>query len=200
MHVEPTIGRPAAPSLVRIALPPPPDTSMEWSCTPALRLLRRMPARAEAFMRFWDINAEAFADVSVCPMDLYRRNGGGVLALSAIWGLYDEHSGTIYLRHPPAFSPEVLFHELSHHVLYLHMPSLYSTARGRAVEELVADIAARAAVRRIPVPPGTGWRLVRMGMMLKRCRAERKRGRLSPLCPLWRYKAKPSLLLKIPVF
>jgi len=165
---------------------------------PALRLLRRMPARTRAFIQFWDVNIEQFADVSVCPMDLYR-GGGGVLALSAIWGLYDERKHAIYLRHPPAFSPEVLFHELSHHVMFIYMPSLYSTARGRAVEELVADIAARAAVRRIPVPPGTGWRLVRMGVMLKRCRAERGRGRISPLCPLWRYKAKPSLL-KIPVF
>jgi len=157
-----------------------------------------MPARTRAFIQFWDVNIEQFADVSVCPMDLYR-GGGGVLALSAIWGLYDERKHAIYLRHPPAFSPEVLFHELSHHVMFIYMPSLYSTARGRAVEELVADIAARAAVRRIPVPPGTGGRLVRMGVMLKRCRAERGRGRISPLCPLWRYKAKPSLL-KIPVF
>ena len=158
-----------------------------------------MPARAKAFAVFWSVDIELFADVSVCPMDLYR-GGGGVLALSAIWGLYDERSGTIYLRHPPAFSPEVLFHELSHHVMYAHMPTLYSTARGKAVEELVADIAAKAAVRRIPVPPGTGWRLVKMGMSLKRCRFEGERGRLSPLCPLWRYKAKPSLLLKSFVF
>jgi hypothetical protein len=198
MHVEPAIGRPAAPPLVRIALPPPLGISMEWRCMPALRLLRRMPARARAFIQFWDVNIELFADVSVCPMDLYR-GGGGVLALSAIWGLYDERNGTIYLRYPPAFSPEVLFHELSHHVMFIYMPSLYSTARGRAVEELVADIAARAAVRRIPVPPGTGWRLVKIGMSLKRCRVEGERGRISPLCPLWRYKVEPSLL-KIPVF
>jgi hypothetical protein len=38
-----------------------------------------------------------------------------------------------------------------------------------------------------------------MGMMLKRCRVEEERGRLSPLCPLWRYKAKPALL-KTPAF
>jgi len=168
---------------------------MEWYCIPAIRLLRRMPAKSETFMRFWDVGAELFAEVHICPMDMYR--GGGVLVLSAaIWGLYDERNGTIYLRHPPAFSPEVLFHELSHHVMYTYMPTLYSTVRGRAVEELVADIAAKAAVRRIPVPPGTGWRLVRMGTSLKRCRVEGERGRLSPLCPLWQYKVRPSLLLK----
>ena len=173
---------------------------MEWRCKPAIRLLRRMPARIKVFTQFWDIDAKLFADVCVCPMELYRGEGAAALALSAaIWGLYDERKQAIYLRHSPSFSPEVLFHELSHHVMFTHMPRLYSTVRGRAVEELVADIAAKAAVRRIPVPPGTGWRLVRMGMVLKRCRVEGERGRLSPLCPLWRYKARPSLL-KNPAF
>jgi len=171
---------------------------MEWSCTPALRLLRRMPARARAFIQFWDVGIELFAGVRVCPME-HRGGGGAAVLAPAVWGLYDERKHVIYLRHPPAFSPEVLFHELSHHVLFAYMPSLYSTARGRAVEELVADIAAEAAVRRIPVPPGTGWRLVKMGMSLKRCKVEGEGGRLSPLCPLWRYKARP-ILLKIPVF
>jgi hypothetical protein len=49
------------------------------------------------------------------------------------------------------------------------MPSLYKTARGRAVDETVADIAAAVATKMVSVSRGVGWLLIEMGLRLKPC-------------------------------
>jgi len=93
------------------------------------------------------------------------------------------------------------FHEASHHVLTLHMPQLYDTPRGRAVEEAVADVAAAVVVKRVPVPRGVGWLLVEMGLRLKPCRRLRfdRDGDpyLAGKCILAALKAKPKLMLNL---
>jgi hypothetical protein len=96
---------------------------------------------------------------------------------------------------------KTFFHEASHHVITLRMPSLYKTARGRAVEEAVADIAAAVAVRRLNVPRGVGWLLIEMGLRLKRCRRvhfdEDGDPNLSAQCLLLAVKARPRLITRL---
>jgi hypothetical protein len=78
------------------------------------------------------------------------------------------------------------------------MPSLYKTARGRAVEEAVADIAATVAVRRLKVPRGVGWLLIEMGLRLKQCRRLRFDEDGDPVlghrCILAAVRARPMLI------
>jgi hypothetical protein len=80
-----------------------------------------------SFFRFWNSDPDVFADVLVCPLSTYRR-----LPLKSL-RIYVPRSGRIYLDNMR--DTKTFFHEASHHVITLHMPSLYKTARGRAVEE-----------------------------------------------------------------
>jgi len=95
---------------------------------------------------------------------------------------------------------KTFFHEVSHHVINLHMPSLYKTAWGRAVEETVAHIAA-VATKRVSVSRGVGWLLIEMGLRLKPCSKLRFDGdgdpHLSSKCVLTALKAKPKLILNL---
>ncbi len=81
------------------------------------------------------------------------------------------------------------------------MPSLYKTARGRAVEETVADIAAAVATKRVSVSRDVGWLLIEMGLRLKLCSKLRFDGdgdpHLSSRCVLTPLKAKPKLILNL---
>jgi hypothetical protein len=130
-----------------------------------LRVFRNMPAKSGAFFRFWDAEVDSFAGVTVCPLSAYRGLPLKPLTLS---GVYVPRSRRIYLN--DMRDAKTFFHEASHHVITLRMLSLYETARGRAVEEAVADIAAAVAVRRLNVPRGVGWLLIEMGLRLKQCR------------------------------
>jgi hypothetical protein len=88
-----------------------------------------------SFFRFWNSDPDVFAEL-VSPLSTYRRPP---LKLPRI---YVSRSGRIYLDNMR--DTKTFFHKASHHVITLYMPSLYKTARGRAVEETVADIAAIA--------------------------------------------------------
>jgi len=85
-------------------------------------------------------------------------------------------------------------------VITLHMPSLYKTARGRAVDETVADIAA-VSTKRVSVSKGVGWLLIEMGLRLKPCSKlrfdEDGDPHLSSRCVLTALKAKPKLILNL---
>jgi hypothetical protein len=156
-----------------------------------------MPAKTRAsFFRFWDVDASAFRDVLVCPMSIYTvrlRSKPRVLL-----GAYVPRSGRIYCN---VRNVEVFLHEASHHIISLHMPRLYKTARGRAVEEAVADIAAAVSAMRLEVPRGAGWQLIEMGLRLKPCsklRLDRDGDpHLSSRCILTALKAKPKLILNL---
>jgi len=86
--------------------------------------------------------------------------------LSSILGVYVPRSKRIYYDH----DAKTFFHEASHHVLGMRMLSLYKSARGRAIEEVVSDIAAVVSVKKMHVPRGLGWMLVELGLRLKPCR------------------------------
>jgi hypothetical protein len=160
-----------------------------------LRVFEKMPAKSRAFFRFWDTDVSAFKDVLVCPLHMYaakmRRKPLSLL------GVYVPRSKRIYYEH----DAKTFFHEASHHVLSMHMPRLYKTARGRAVEEAVADIAAAVAVRRLNVSRGVGWRLIEMGLALKHCRRLRFDEDGDPIlerrCILTALRAKPRLITRL---
>jgi hypothetical protein len=80
------------------------------------------------------------------------------------------------------------------------MPHLYKTARGCAIEEAVADIAATVAARKMPAPRGVGWLLIEMALRLKLCCRLQPDGdpRLSNKCIVTALKAKPDVLKLIP--
>lgn len=81
----------------------------------------------------------------------------------ALLGAYVPRSRRIYcdMRYS-----EVFLHEASHHVVTLSMPSLYRSARGRAVEEVVSGIAAVVSMKKMQVAPGVGWMLIELGLRL----------------------------------
>jgi hypothetical protein len=116
----------------------------------------------------------------------------------ALLGVYVPRSRGIYCDMRDS---EVFLHEASHHVVSLHMPHLYKTPRGRAVEEAVADIAAAVAVRKLEVPRGVGWSLIEMGLRLKRCRRLRFDEDGDPIldqrCILTALRARPRLVTRI---
>jgi hypothetical protein len=156
-----------------------------------------MSARSRAsFFRFWDVDASAFRDVLVCPLSTYAALTR--FKFHTLLGAYVPRSRRIYCD---VRNVEVFLHEASHHVVSSHMPRLYKTARGRAVEEAVADIATTVAVREMSVPRGVGWLLIEMGLRLKMCRRLRPDEdgdpRLSNRCILAALKAKPELVLKL---
>jgi hypothetical protein len=145
-----------------------------------------------SFFRFWNSDPDMFADVLVCPLSTYRR-----LPLKLL-RIYVSRSGRIYLDNMR--DTKTFFHEASHRVITLHMPSLYKTARGRAVEKTVADIAA-VATKRVSVSRGVGWLLIEMGLRLKPCSKlrfdEDGYPHLSSRCVLTALKAKPKLILNL---
>jgi len=157
-----------------------------------LRVFRTMPAKSTSFFRFWGSDPDVFADVLVCPLSAYRR------PLPTLWGAYIPKSRKIYLGNTR--DVKTFFHEASHHIITLRMPSLYRTPQGRAVEETVADIAAAVAIKRVPVPKGVGWSLIEMGQ-LKSCRKpqfdEEGDPYLPGKCILSALKTRPKLILKI---
>lgn len=146
-----------------------------------------MPAKSGTFFKFWDTDIGQFKEVKVCPLPQQRD----------LLGMYDD--GRIYLSNMRDL--KTFFHEASHHVVTIHMPQLYTTPRGRAVEEMVADVAAAVAVKRVPVPSGAGWRLIEMGLRLKSCRMLKFDGDGDPYlaskCILAALKAKPKLILSL---
>jgi hypothetical protein len=160
------------------------------------RVFRNMPAKSRAFFRFWDAEVDSFADVTVCPLSAYR---GQPLKPLTLLGIYVVKSRHIYLD--DMHDAKTFFHEASHHIITLHMPHLYKTARGRAVEEAVADIAAAISAMRLETPRGTGWRLIQMGLALKHCRRlrfdEDGDPHLSVRCILLAIKAKPRLITRL---
>jgi hypothetical protein len=156
-----------------------------------------MPAKTRtSFFRFWDVDASAFRDVLVCPLSMYVARLRS--KPRALLGAYVPRSGRIYCD---VRNVEVFLHEASHHIISLHMPHLYKTARGRAVEEAIADIAAAVAAMRLEAPRGAGWQLIEMGMRLKTCSKLRldKDGdpHLLNSCILAALKAKPRLILNL---
>ena len=95
---------------------------------------------------------------------------------------------------------EIFLHEASHHIVTLRMPSLYRTARGRAVEEVVSDIAAVVSMKKMQVPPGVGWMLIELGLRLKPCRKllfTDGDPYLSSQCILMAIKARPKLIARL---
>jgi len=152
-----------------------------------------MPAKTRtSFFRFWDVDVSAFRDVLVCPLSMYvaRLRSKPHMFL----GAYVPRSRRIY-------NIKVFLHETFHHIVSLHMPHLYKTARRCAIEEAVADIAAAVAVREILVHRGVGWLLIEMGLRLKPCRRlhpdEDGGQRLSNRCIMAALKAKLELVLKL---
>ncbi len=149
-----------------------------------------------SFFRFWNVDVSAFRDVLVCPLSMYtvRLRHKPYAPL----GAYVPRSRRIYCD---VHNVAVFLHEASHHIVSLHMPYLYKTPRGRAVEEAVADIAAVVATKRVPMPRGVGWQLIEMGLRLKPCSKLRldKDGdpQLSNKCILVTLKAKPKLILTL---
>lgn len=147
-----------------------------------------------SFFRFWDVDVSAFRDVLVCPLSMYttRLRHKPYAPL----GAYVPRSQRIYCD---VQNTKVFLHEASHHVISLHMPHLYKTARGRAVEEAVSDIAAVVAARGVSAPRGVGWLIIEMGLRLKSCRKlhfdEDGDPQLSNRCILVALKAKPRLIL-----
>jgi hypothetical protein len=116
----------------------------------------------------------------------------------ALLGVYVPRSRRIYCD---IRDSEVFLHEASHHIVSLHMPRLYKTPRGRAVEEAVADIAAATAVRKLEVPRGVGWSLIEMGLRLKQCRRLRFDEGGDPIlerrCVLTALRARPRLIIRL---
>jgi hypothetical protein len=160
-------------------------------------VFEKMPSKIKtSFFRFWDVDASVFRDVLVCPLSMYAARLR--VKPRALLGAYVPGSRRIYCD---VRNVEVFLHEASHHIASLRMPHLYKTARGRAVEEVVADIAAAVAVRRMPVPRGVGWLLIEMGLRLKPCRRLRfdRDGdpRLSNRCILAALKVRPEFVLKL---
>jgi len=155
------------------------------------RVFRTMPAKSRTFFKFWDADVDLFRDVEVCPLSNINLPFKPLTLL----GIYDTTYRRIYLD--DLRDIRTFFHEASHHVVTQRMPQLYSTHRGRAVEETVADIAAAVAVKKMPVPRGVGWLLIEMGQ-LKSCRRLYfdKDGdpHLSSRCILNALKAKPGLI------
>jgi len=156
-----------------------------------------MPAKTRtSFFRFWDVDVSAFRDVLVCPLSMYVARLRS--KPHALLGTYVPRSRRIYCN---VRNVEVFLHEASHHIISLNMPHLYKTARGRAVEEAVADIAAAVATKKIPVSRGVGWQLIEMGLRLKPCsrlRLDRDGDpHLPNSCILAALKAKPELILNI---
>jgi hypothetical protein len=155
-----------------------------------------MPAKSRSFFRFWDVDTSAFEGVLVCPLSMYTAR----LRLKplALLGVYVPRSQRIYCDMRDA---EVFLHEASHHIVTLHMPHLYKTPRGRAVEEAAADIAAAVSVMRLEVPRGVGWRLIEMGLALKHCRKLHfdKDGDpvLGHRCILAAVRARPRLITRL---
>ena len=156
-----------------------------------------MPTKTRtSFFRFWDVDVSAFRDVLVCTLSMYTVRLRS--KPRALLGAYVPRSGRIYCD---VRNIKVFLHEASHHVVELHMPHLYKTARGRAVEEAVADIAAAVAAMRLETPRGIGWQLIEMGLRLKPCsklRLDRDGDPYLPnSCILGALKAKPELILNI---
>jgi len=92
-------------------------------------------------------------------------------------------------------------HEASHHVITLKMPHLYKTPRGRAVEEVVSDIATVVSMKKMRVPRGVGLMLIELGLRLKPCRKllfdDDGDPYLSPKCILSVIKAKPKFITRL---
>jgi hypothetical protein len=157
------------------------------------RVFRNMPTKSTIFFRFWDTDVEMFRDVEVCPLSEYRNLPFKPLTLL---GMYETKYKRIYLD--DMRDVKTFFHEASHHIVTQHMPQLYKTHRGRAVEEVVADIAAAVATKRVPVPRGVGWQLIEMGLHLKPCRRlhydEDGDPYLPNRCILVALKARPRLI------
>jgi hypothetical protein len=114
-------------------------------------------------------------------------------------GVYVPRSKRIYLD--DMRDTKTFLHEASHHIVTLHMPHLYKTPRGRAVEEAVADIAAAVSTMKMQTPRGVGWSLIEMGLQLKSCRRihfdEDGDPCLSVRCILLAIKAKPRLIIRL---
>ena len=161
-----------------------------------LRVFEKMPAKSRTFFRFWDADATTFSGVLVCPLSMYTAR----LRLKplALLGAYVPRSRRIYCD---MRNSEVFLHEASHHVITLKMPHLYKTARGRAVEETAADIAASVSAMRLEVPRGAGWRLIEMGLALRHCRRLRFDEDGDPIldqrCILTALRARPKLVTRI---
>lgn len=159
------------------------------------RVFEKMPRKSEVFFRFWDADITAFRDVLVCPLSMYRM----ALKPLTLLGAYAPRSKRIYLD--DMRDTKTFLHEVSHHIVALHMPHFYKTARGRAVEEAVADIAAAVSAMRLEVPRGVGWRLIEMGMSLKHCNRllfdEDGDPILDQRCILTALRAKPKLVTRI---
>jgi hypothetical protein len=155
-----------------------------------------MPAKSRAFFRFWDVEVDSFADVTVCPLSAYR---GLPLKPLTLLGAYVPRSKRIYLD--DIRDTKTFLHEASHHIVTLYMPHLYKTPRGRAVEEAVADIAAAVSAMRLEVPRGVGWRLIQMGLALKHCRRLRFDEDGDPIleqrCILTALRARPRLITRL---
>jgi len=155
-----------------------------------------MSAKSRTFFRFWDAEVDSFVDVTVCSLSAYR---GLSLKPLTLLGAYVPRSKRIYLDNIRDY--RTFLHEASHHIVTLRMPHLYKTARGRAVEEAVADIAAAVAVRRLDVPRGVGWSLIMAGLMLKSCKKlrfdEDGDPNLSTQCILLAIKARPRLIARL---
>jgi hypothetical protein len=155
-----------------------------------------MPAKSRTFFRFWDAEVNLFADVTVCPLSAYR---GLPLKPLTLLGAYVPRSKRIYLNDIHDY--RTFLHEASHHVVTLRMPHLYKTPRGRAVEEVAADIAAAVSAMRLEVPRGVGWRLIEMGLALKHCRRLRFDEDGDPIldqrCILTALRARPKLVTRI---
>jgi len=158
-----------------------------------LRVFERMPSKSRTFFRFWDAEVDSFVDVIVCPLSAYR---GLPLKPLTLLGAYVPRSKRIYLDDIRDY--RTFLHEASHHIITLRMPRLYRTPRGRAVEEVVSDIAAVVAIRKLEVPRGVGWILIELGLRLKPCRKllfdADGDPYLSSQCILPAIKAKPELI------
>lgn len=160
------------------------------------RVFRNMPAKSRAFFRFWDVEVDSFADVTVCPLSAYR---GLPLKPLTLLGVYVPRSKRIYLD--DMRDAKTFLHEASHHVISLRMPHLYKTAHGRAVEEAVADIAAAVSAMKMQVPRGAGWSLIEMGLRLKQCHKLHFDKDGDPVlgyrCILAAVRAKPKLIARL---
>jgi hypothetical protein len=116
----------------------------------------------------------------------------------ALLGVYVPKSKRIYCDMRDS---EVFLHEASHHIISLRMPHLYKTPRGRAIEEVISDIAAIVATRKLEVRPGVGWLLIEMALRLKPCRKllfdADGDPHLSSKCILHAIKARPKLITRL---
>ncbi|MGK0550483.1 MAG: hypothetical protein ABWU84_12820 [Pyrobaculum sp.] len=135
----------------------------------------------EYFKRFWGV-------ASIPPFRVYIRR-----LPPDILGEYHPPGKVVLAKWDSA----VYFHELSHHIIY-HSGREYPTI----VEELVSDIAAAVATRRIATRPGVGWGLLELGQLHKPCKAKAGGRRvkyyghyLRPSCILLQYLRYPQLLV-----